>query len=59
MTSLIEYTKATGIMFTSYGLMRYVKHKNDIDRCTKYNIMFGMGLGFMTGGIMLKQAYSS
>ena len=52
---MLEYTSATGIMFTTYGMFRYVKNRSDIDSCTKYNLMAGLSLGFVSGGIMLKR----
>lgn len=59
MTDFINYTSATGLMFTSYGLMRYIKYHKDMDSCTKYNLLAGMGCYFITSGIMVKRAISS
>ena len=59
MSDLINYTAGTSIMFTTFGLFRALTLMSDIDRCAGVNLKAGLSLGFISGGLIVRNAFRS
>ena len=59
MGELLSYTTGASIMLTTYGMIRHLCYFRDIENCSRYNIQAGLTFGFVSGALVVRNAWRS
>jgi hypothetical protein len=59
MGELINYTSGVSVMMTTFGLIKHLGNIKEMDTCSRRNIQAGLAFGFVSGAIVVRNAFRS